>query len=803
MDREKRTKLKHQSMIFKVSLVVITGATLVLSGFGLYRYHQDANEQMRNLNRSLNISTQRFAFSLSNPLYNYDDKTIQNIIISEMENKLISGVFIWEKGSDKPQYGYIRDSEQKISRSQVLLPEEGNISQTANIYFEDDHLGFIKVYMTKQFLEARLRKILTSKVVEILISDMVLAILMIALLNVIIISPIAHLTRTTQKMSSGELEQQINIDSKDEIGVLSKSLLIMRDAIIDKINILEEQKQELRESHHARQEFIDAMTTFNAKIDLNGNVVEINQTAVQAAGLPENKIINKPLKNGAWWAHNRDNPDKLDQSIQQAARGKSIAYNVNHKIDDDRIITIAFNLKPVLDERQQVKYLIAEGRDISDLKKTEAELEKHRDHLEELVHERTKELQEANQSLARLKTAIEQSMDGIAVADKFGNIIFVNQAWANMHGREMEDLIGSQWDIFHSSKQITEEVQPFIEKVIQKGENEGEVGHIRKDGTEFPTWMSFSILKDELGKDFGLVGIARDITKQKAAEEELAAAQKELISRAHRAGMADIATGTLHNVGNILNSVKTSSHVIFDIVNSDTMNGYKKANEMLRDNIEQLETFICQNPKGLKLMRYYLKLEDVLDEREEKIKEHLQRLKDKVDAISDVIAAQQSYAGNRSLAEFYFLPDIIDDALTMQSNSMERYHIQIEKQFQPVPKVKVQKTKLVHILINLIRNAKDAMMDIPAENRKLTLAVTQKNGNIFIKAIDTGVGIEKEIIDKIFSHGFTTKKTGHGFGLHSSANYMSEMGGRMWAESKGENQGATIVLCFPLMSQGA
>lgn len=315
-----------------------------------------------------------------------------------------------------------------------------------------------------------------------------------------------------------------------------------------------------------------------------------------------------------------------------------------------------------------------------------------------------------------------------------------------------------------------------------------------------------TVSDDEIGKLAQNFETMRQTVKQYTGNLEnmvsertaqLKEAQQELIEKAHQAGMADIATGTLHNVGNILNSVKTSTQVMSDLIHESQISSLTKANDLLRENMNNLEDFICNNPKGKKLLHYYQKLEEVFAaEREEMIK-HIQRLNIKVDAIVEVIAAQQAYAGTSSLTEEFPLVDIIDDALTMQSGSIERYNITIVKNYNVQPRIPVQKVKLVHILINLINNAKEAMLQTPPDQRKLIITIDRDTtGAVIVKISDTGHGISRENLDRIFSHGFTTRKDGHGFGLHSSANYMTEMHGEMHAESEGINKGATFFLKF-------
>lgn len=298
------------------------------------------------------------------------------------------------------------------------------------------------------------------------------------------------------------------------------------------------------------------------------------------------------------------------------------------------------------------------------------------------------------------------------------------------------------------------------------------------------------------GKPLWLDGTIFDITDRKDAEAELAATQKKLIEKAHQAGMADIAADTLHNVGNILNSIKTSSQILSDICVASVFTDFKKANQILRENIEHIDEFISSDPKGRKLMQYYLELEDAFKKEYDFMNTHYKRLAEKVYDIEAVIKAQQSYTVTRPLNESLDLIPIVEDALVIQSEDIACHQISVIKNFQPVPKVNVQKNKLLYILVNLIQNAENAMLEIPAAKRSLLISIAHNDASVFIRMQDTGPGIPEENIKKIFFHGFSTKNEHKGFGLHSSANYMIEMNGKIWAESDGN--GATFVLQFPL-----
>lgn len=281
---------------------------------------------------------------------------------------------------------------------------------------------------------------------------------------------------------------------------------------------------------------------------------------------------------------------------------------------------------------------------------------------------------------------------------------------------------------------------------------------------------------------------------------ELEATKDELVEKAHKAGMADIATGVLHNVGNVLTSVNTSASLIEDMVTQSKLEGLFQANLLLRENIDHIEEFISNNPKGKNLLKYYLKLESPLKNERQKLRHQSQRLIEKIELINEIIAAQQSYAGTGINAENVSLNDVIENALALQAGSIERHNLLVEKDLQHSEQVMAQRSKLIHVLVNIIKNAKEAMDGIPPEEKKIFIKTWQDSENVYLSIQDTGHGIKSEHMGKIFTQGFTTKKKGHGFGLHSSANYMAEMDGNIKVSRNGEGDGASFTLSLPLQN---
>ncbi len=272
--------------------------------------------------------------------------------------------------------------------------------------------------------------------------------------------------------------------------------------------------------------------------------------------------------------------------------------------------------------------------------------------------------------------------------------------------------------------------------------------------------------------------------------------QNRLIEMAHIAGQADVAANTLHNVGNILNSIMVSAETLDETQKKSSLAGLRKANGLLMTNINNLEDFIINNPKGKKLMEYYLQLEkNFLKEHENGIIQ-LQRIQDKIQDINQVIKGQEKFLHSEIFLQNHNIIEIIKDVLTIIENDLKSRKINVVNHFDEIPNVKIQKTKLVNILTNIINNAADAMEEVSDTSRDLHIFVQKINNEILIKIKDSGCGIPENHIKEIFFNGFTTKANADGFGLHTCANHMKEMNGTISADSDGPDKGTTITLKF-------
>ena len=294
--------------------------------------------------------------------------------------------------------------------------------------------------------------------------------------------------------------------------------------------------------------------------------------------------------------------------------------------------------------------------------------------------------------------------------------------------------------------------------------------------------------------------LQEQVHAKESALSELAEAQQSLIELSRRSGMAEIATGVLHNVGNVLNSVNVTAAVISEKVKESRLGHLSTGVKMLTDHSQDLDSFLRDNERGQKLLPYLTKLCGHLKREQDQILVEIESLTGHIDHIKEIVATQQDYAKASILTEIVAVPKTVEQAIKMVQTGLNRHHVEVLRQIENVGEISIAKHKLLEILVNLIRNAKEAVVQFDGPKREVRICVKRHlPDRIRIEVHDTGVGLSEENITRIFSHGFTTKKHGHGFGLHSAALSAKKMGGSLWAESAGPGLGSTFILEIPTM----
>lgn len=295
-----------------------------------------------------------------------------------------------------------------------------------------------------------------------------------------------------------------------------------------------------------------------------------------------------------------------------------------------------------------------------------------------------------------------------------------------------------------------------------------------------------------------VIALEAEITERKAAEARVADLNRQLVETSRQAGMAEVATGVLHNVGNVLNSVNIAASTVVDKLRASKVVSLSKAVGLMDEHSQNLGTFLLSDPQGQRLPGYFRKLSAILTDENATVRAELQQLCKNIEHIKEIVGMQQSYARATGFLEDVSPESLVDDALDLNRASFDRHRIRLIKKIHPVPNVRVDKHKVLQILTNLVQNAKHAIEDAAQVDPLISISVSQVDERVRIDIHDNGIGIPPENLTRIFQHGFTTKKNGHGFGLHSGANAAQEMGGVLVADSQGVHHGATFTLELPI-----
>jgi PAS domain S-box-containing protein len=414
---------------------------------------------------------------------------------------------------------------------------------------------------------------------------------------------------------------------------------------------------------------------------------------------------------------------------------------------------------------------------------------------------------ERKQSLRLLGSAVEQSTESIMITDAESSdaerrILFVNPAFTRLTGYTAAEAVGQSPAILLGPKSDRTAWVDLCASLREGRSYFGETVNYRKDGTYFPVESQMVPIRNSSGTITHVLGIRRDLSERKLAEAELAKAHRELMDASRQAGMAEIAINVLHNVGNVLNSVNVSAGLVGITLRKSRVSALVRAMELLEAHADDVGDFLTNDPKGKLLPGYLKRATDAVAEEQRRMVSELAHLNKSIDHIKSVVSTQQSFARSVCLVEPVQVCDLAEDALRMNGGELARLRVAVEKRFEPVPIVNIDRPRALQILVNLINNAGHAMENVPHDSRRITLHVSTIGGHSLRIAVqDQGEGIPAENLTRIFAHGFTTRATGHGFGLHSCALAARQMGGTLSVHSDGPGQGATFTLELPVSAQ--
>ena len=676
-----------------------------------------------------------------------------------------------------------------------------------NITFSGENIGAI--YLRSDLEELNTRWVRYAGVSGgVLLMATLVALILVSRLQRIISVPVSRLATVADQVAT---EKNYALRAAkygdDELGRLIDGFNEMLAQIQRRDAELEGARLELEQRVEARtKELAKSLSLLNATLESNTDGI----VAVDLAG----KIVTCNTQFKAIW---RFPSDLLERGDAEAMR----AYSAGQTLHPDRFVLRTKELQAtpeaesvdtveLKDGRTFERYVfpqriegrcvgtVINWRDITERKQAEAELAYERD---------------------QLRALLDSSPDLIYFKDRDSRFVLISkskaqQMLANVPGLR-ERLLGPGADpsapvdpaLFvglsdaetytdeHTRRALADEqeIMRTGRPLVDKSEKQ-----VFLDGTESWFLTNKMAWRAKDGSIIGTFGISKNITELKQAEERLETLHQQLIDASRKAGMAEIATGVLHNVGNVLNSVNVSATQVTDHVRRSKSANIAKICELLDQHQADLGTFLTTDPKGRIIPAYLGTLAASMAGEQAAVLEELEQLRKNIEHIKDIVAMQQNYARNSSFRETVSVPELIEDSLRMNAGSMARHDVTLVRDYQARPVVTIDKHKVIQILVNFLRNAKHACDDSGRSDKRITVRVTADDHHAWISISDNGVGIPPENLTRIFNHGFTTRKTGHGFGLHSGALAAKELGGEITVQSDGPGTGATFTLRLPI-----
>ena len=571
------------------------------------------------------------------------------------------------------------------------------------------------------------------------------------------------------RAGDGDFDVAVQADSSDEAVERLEALI---NRVLDAARRgAEDLRLRTNDADSRMHAIVDAAADAVFTLDEHGKVESFNRAACELYGYSAEEVIGKDYQMLVPPAQRTTFSADLRRYLANEVSGPPIHREVIRQRRDGTEFSMEVSISSVqLAER---RLIVVVGRDVADRKRAE------------------QMIRESEQHLHAVLDAVRASI--IVVDAEAHEAVYANDcAW---------ELVGSHFD------SVVAEVCRQYNCTLEQGESpatakartveSAEGVFTTSDGREIPVIKSVVPI-ERRGRRI-LVASFIDISDRKRVEAERETLHERLMEMSRQAGMAELATGVLHNVGNVLNSVNVSTTVLADRVRRSKIGRLAEVSEILRANEKDLGTFLSEDEKGKRLPDYLLKLANHLAEEQTILLGELDDLAKSVEHLKQIISTQQANARAMGVIELVSLVDVLNDALTVTATSFERYGIELVREYEDIPPVMIDRHKLLQILINLVRNAKHAVLDGKTSAKRLTLRLSRIDGDrVRIDVIDNGVGIERVNLTRIFSHGFTTKKDGHGFGLHSSALAAKDLGGSLTVHSDGPELGATFSLVLPV-----
>ncbi len=440
----------------------------------------------------------------------------------------------------------------------------------------------------------------------------------------------------------------------------------------------------------------------------------------------------------------------------------------------------------------------------------------------------TKHLKISQQALEesekKFRSISSSAQDAIIMIDNNGRVSYWNEAAHKIFGYSFEEIMGKELHRLIVPDRFYPDFQKAFGNFRESGEGSvvgktTELVGLKKNSTEIPIELSISAVK--ISGQWNAIGIARDISERKKNEvelekhreqletlvkertKELEKAQAELVNRAVEAGRAQLSAMILHNIGNAITPVMVGlENAIKD--DSRHINEYlAKCYNDLKSKKDQLGTYVTVDAKGKKIASYMGELIGSLEDIRKNQSMILMDMNAGLEYVSEILTLQQAYSADKNeVKQKSNFNALVQDAVKMQRPAIEKRDIILQLDLEPLmPELIIEKSKLMQVIVNLIKNSCDAIDEYENFNQThkkwIAIKTYTKDAYAVLKISDSGIGIENEELADVFKFGVSSKGSS-GFGLYYCRSFIESNNGTIAIESQGPKMGSTTTIKFDL-----
>ena len=577
---------------------------------------------------------------------------------------------------------------------------------------------------------------------------------------------------------------------KDDQGNRAGIVITLRD--ITKYKTREEQSDqtfsELRQQTQLMKTVFDSMSEGIVVLSLTGHVLFINPSIQQIFGTaPLGAFPSKWSEAFGVFYPDKETRVPIDQLLStHIARGETIRdieFFVRNEEQTEGIHVMGSGI-PLFDEDQEVVACVCVIRDITKDKVAAIRLEQTMQQLQNQV---------------QLTDTIFNSMgDGVIAADAGGTFTIFNPSAERILGIGPIDTTPDEWSDTYGLF-FPDRVTPFPSEELPlslalKGETSDDVEmFVRNPNVPDGVFISVSgrPIRDETGIEKGGVAVFRDVTHRVIAEEAL--------TQAFAQGRLEIVETILHNIGNAINSVTVGLHVLQEnLVGNRLIHRFSALADMVKVHQADWVDFIKNDPKGQQVLPFVIALAADFADQNKKVTETLERVNERATHIIDIIRTQRSSNQPSMVRKNIDLQQAIWSAVKLQQDSIDKRGIQAHVDCENAPQeIQIQESQFHQMLVNLLRNSIEAIDELIQsgglnETPRIKIKAYTDEDFLYLDVTDNGIGITEQNLKLIFTAGYTTKESGTGLGLHSSANFVIGSGGKIYSLSDGIGKGTTM-----------